>query len=330
MKRVLKKTIYKKGDCTLPYWTNEEGEGEGPWIVMLHGPCVDHRSFDPVLSELKDGTRVLLCDLRGHGNSEGNTEKITIALLVEDVLDILADAGISQAIFIGQSTGGAIVQKIAKHHPEMVLGLGLLGISCISSRMTPFEAALSGVMSLILKRYTIERMASNTSRSYSPTVKGQEYVKKCALKMTKEDLLNMVNASLHWMENDKKYTTDIPSFVAVGTRDPLSLTKKTFRTFEKTMSKVDLYRLVGGATLLQFDTPKPIAELIERLLLKIYDNEKYQEVIADYREKYEKAKALQQAEEERQEAAEKAAREPLKDQFKDLLGFGKKQESKEK
>jgi hypothetical protein len=55
MKRTLKKTIFRKGDCALPYWTNSEERG--PWIVLIHGPCVDHRSFDPLLSQLKDETR---------------------------------------------------------------------------------------------------------------------------------------------------------------------------------------------------------------------------------------------------------------------------------
>jgi pimeloyl-ACP methyl ester carboxylesterase len=245
---------------------------------------------------------VLLCDLREHGNSEGNTEAITLKLLVEDVLDILTHAGIKEAVFIGQSTGGAIVQKIAKHRPDMVLGMGLLGISCISSRLTPFEAGASAVMELILKRYKIERMAENTSRSYSTTKEGREYVKKCVLKMSKKAILDTVRISVNWMEKDKVYKTDIPAFVAVGSWDALSMTKKTFAVYRKTMPRADLYRLVGGATLLQFDLPNQTAELLERLLLKIYDPQAYEKAMTDYREKMKKA---QQAEKEKQEQEKK-------------------------
>jgi pimeloyl-ACP methyl ester carboxylesterase len=321
MKRILKKTVMKKGDCALPYWTNSEGEG--PWIVMLHGPCVDHRSFDPLLSELKE-SKVLLCDFRGHGNSEGNTEKITMDLLEEDVLDILDHAGIKQAVFIGQSTGGAIVQKIAKHHPEMVLGMGLLGIACINSRITPFEAGASVIMGAILKRYKIERMASNTSRSYSTTIKGREYVRKSVLKMPKEALLEIVGGSVNWMEKDKKYKTQIPAFVAVGSGDALSMTKRTFQVYRKTMPQADLYKLMGGATLLQFDLPKQINELVERLLLKIYNTEEYDRAMMDYRKKYEEVKSRHLAEREKQE--EKGRENSLKNRITGLLSFNKNKE----
>jgi hypothetical protein len=113
--------------------------------------------------------------------------------------------------------------------------MGLLGISCISSRLTPFEAGASAVMELILKRYKIERMAEKTSRSYSTTKEGREYVKKCVLKMSKKAILDTVRISVNWMEKDKVYKTDIPAFVAVGSWDALSMTKKTFAVYRKTM-----------------------------------------------------------------------------------------------
>lgn len=274
MKRALKKTIFKKGGCSLPYWTG--GEGEGPPLVLLHGPCVDHRSFDPFLDELPDNIRVLLWDMRGHGNSEGNDQRVTMELLVEDLLDILAHAGIEKAVFIGQSLGGAIVQKVAKRRPEMVLGMGLLGVACLSSRATFFEIGASAVMRQILKRFSLERMARNTSRSYSVTARGREYVQKCVLKMDKKDVLEVVGISVDWMEKDKNYKTDIPAYVAIGSWDALSMTDRTFAVYRKVMPKAELYKATGGAALLQFDLPKQVLELTEKLLSRIAEGEKGQ------------------------------------------------------
>jgi len=300
LKQVLKKTIYKKGSCHLPYWVN--AEGNGPWIVFLHGPCVDRRSFDGLLSECKDGPKVLFCDLRGHGNSEGNDETITFPLLVEDVMSILADANISQAIFVGQSIGGAIAQHIAKQYPDMVLGLGLIGISCITATPTFFESFFGRIMGFLLKRYKQNRIVRNCARSYSATPKGQEYVGRCVAKMNKQDILDtLLNASLKWTQKDKAYVTNIPAFVAVGTRDPLSVVKRAFKVYEKTMPNADVFKITNAATLVQWDQPKRIAELIDRLLLKIYDTEGYDRAMASYREEVERKLAVQDGEQDPEE-----------------------------
>jgi hypothetical protein len=90
------------------------------------------------------------------------------------------------------------------------------------------------------------------------------------------------------------------------------------------MPQADLYKLMGGATLLQFDLPKQINELVERLLLKIYNTEEYDRAMMDYRKKYEEVKSRHLAEREKQE--EKGRENSLKNRITGLLSFNKNKE----
>ena len=55
-------------DATIRYWT---GGDTGPTVVLLHGATLDHRAWDPQTEALAEAFRVVVPDLRGHGESDG-------------------------------------------------------------------------------------------------------------------------------------------------------------------------------------------------------------------------------------------------------------------
>ena len=68
-------------DATIRYWT---GGDTGPTVVLLHGATLDHRAWDPQTEALAEAFRVVVPDLRGHGESDGRFD------FEETVQDILA------------------------------------------------------------------------------------------------------------------------------------------------------------------------------------------------------------------------------------------------
>ncbi len=54
-------------DATVAYWVN--GPERAPVVVLLHGATLDHRSWAPQVDELAVRYRVVVPDLRGHGES---------------------------------------------------------------------------------------------------------------------------------------------------------------------------------------------------------------------------------------------------------------------
>jgi len=54
-------------DTTIRYWTG--GRDDGPTLVFLHGATLDHRSWKAQVQTLRSRYRIVVPDLRAHGES---------------------------------------------------------------------------------------------------------------------------------------------------------------------------------------------------------------------------------------------------------------------
>src|SRR5215217_7931837 len=54
-------------DVTIRYWLS--GPLGAPRVVLLHGATLDHRAWDAQVEALSERYRVVVPDLRGHGES---------------------------------------------------------------------------------------------------------------------------------------------------------------------------------------------------------------------------------------------------------------------
>lgn len=111
--------------------------GEGPPLVLLHGPGEHAAKWFRVLPELLRRHRVVVPDLPGHGAS-GMPQG---ALEVEGVLawlgDLIDRTGASVPVLVGQIVGGAIAARFAARHGERLGRLVLVD----SLGLQPFAPA---------------------------------------------------------------------------------------------------------------------------------------------------------------------------------------------
>ena len=97
--------------------------GRGPALILLHGLADDHRLWRKVLPALVMRNRVILYDIRGHGqstlgNAEGNLQQ-----LGDDLVALMDVVDVEKASLAGFSLGGTIVLRVAIDHPERVESL---------------------------------------------------------------------------------------------------------------------------------------------------------------------------------------------------------------
>ncbi|MGC2403147.1 MAG: alpha/beta fold hydrolase [Acidobacteriaceae bacterium] len=97
--------------------------GAGPDLVLLHPTPVHHGFWIPVALALSDSYRVILPDLRGHGQSESGEGPITVARLAEDIERLLDAAGIQAALFAGCSIGSYTLYELWRRIPQRMRGL---------------------------------------------------------------------------------------------------------------------------------------------------------------------------------------------------------------
>jgi 3-oxoadipate enol-lactonase len=106
-------------------------------VVMLsHSLGTNLHMWDPQMTALEAGFRVLRYDTRGHGASDGPDGAYTLDQLVADAVALLDVLGIKKASFVGLSMGGMIAQGIALKHAGRLDRLVL----CDTSAFMPAEA----------------------------------------------------------------------------------------------------------------------------------------------------------------------------------------------
>jgi pimeloyl-ACP methyl ester carboxylesterase len=78
----------KSGDAEIAYWVL----GDGPPVVLLHPFPATHDFWLPVAQGLSSRYRVILPDLRGHGDSGAGEGPATMEKHAADVAMVLDDA----------------------------------------------------------------------------------------------------------------------------------------------------------------------------------------------------------------------------------------------
>ena len=94
--------------------------GGGPAVILLHPTPVDHRFWMPVGEILAPKYRVIIPDLRGHGQSELGKGPITVEKLGADVGRLLDHLELGKALFAGCSIGGYTLFEIWRTMPARV------------------------------------------------------------------------------------------------------------------------------------------------------------------------------------------------------------------
>lgn len=115
----------KAGDIETAWF--EVGRGEP--IILIHGLADDHRAWRKVLPDLMMDHRVILYDLRGHGESTVGRANGTLRQLSGDLIALMEAVGVERAVLAGFSLGGTIAMRTAIDHPERVAALGLVATS---------------------------------------------------------------------------------------------------------------------------------------------------------------------------------------------------------
>src|ERR1700704_934900 len=82
--------------------------GRGSPLVLIHGLADDHRLWRRVIPELALRHRVILYDVRGHGQSTVGKPDGTLEQLGDDLNALMDAIGLESAAVAGFSLGGTI------------------------------------------------------------------------------------------------------------------------------------------------------------------------------------------------------------------------------
>ncbi|HKC70437.1 MAG TPA: alpha/beta fold hydrolase, partial [Terriglobales bacterium] len=111
----------KSGDAEIAY----QVLGKGAPVVLLHPFPANHEFWKPAAERLATRYRVLLPDLRGHGDSEVGEGPATMEKHAADLARVCDETGIGRAVFVGVSIGGYILFEFWRRYRQRVRALVL-------------------------------------------------------------------------------------------------------------------------------------------------------------------------------------------------------------
>jgi pimeloyl-ACP methyl ester carboxylesterase len=135
--RRAKKTIGLSTGIYMSYI--DMGDPNGTPLLLLHGYTDTSRSFQLLIEELlkiRKDIRLIAPDLRGHGDSSipdatlcsNDPEKcFTQDLFAKDIVDLMNQLKIKEAVLVGHSMGSVIAQNLASNYSDRFSRLVLMG-----------------------------------------------------------------------------------------------------------------------------------------------------------------------------------------------------------
>jgi len=174
-----------------------ESHGNGHPILFIHGLGSSTQDWEHQLQYFVNDYRVIMLDLRGHGQSDKPGGDYNVPLLTEDVAKLLKQVGETQVHVVGLSLGGWVAYQLAVDFPKLVRSLVV--VNCLpelvahsfSDRVALLKrTVLFRLLSMRtigkvlakklfpkdnqkeLRKIFIERWARNDKRAYMATMRG--------------------------------------------------------------------------------------------------------------------------------------------------------------
>lgn len=213
----------RSDDAEIVYWTL----GDGPSVVLLHPFPVNHEFWLPVAEALSTRYRLILPDLRGHGESGAGEGPATMDKHAADLARLMDDAQVPRAPIIGVSIGGYLLFEFWRKHRARVAALGLCNTKAPADGPEARAARLQAAND-VLERGTepfVQSMASrvlakSTQESRPDLVDGALRMMR---KMSPEDIAQVQRGMAARPDSvDALKTINVPTLLITGDEDPMT------------------------------------------------------------------------------------------------------------
>jgi 3-oxoadipate enol-lactonase len=204
-----------------------EIRGSGPPVVLLHPfPC-DHEFWHPVAAALESRYRLILPDLRGHGDSEIGEGPALMQKHSSDIARVLDAAGVGKAAFVGCSIGGYILFEFWRRFRARVTSLVLCDTrpqadtaEARANRLKGAATVLEQGTEAFLETMIPKLMGRTTIDTRPDLVAGARAMMR---KMSAEDISLVQRGMAERPDSvaDLK-TVDVPALIVIGEEDVLS------------------------------------------------------------------------------------------------------------
>jgi len=207
----------------ISYWAL----GDGPAAVLLHPFPANHEFWLPVAEELSSRYRLILPDLRGHGESDVGDGPATMEKHANDIVRVMDDAHVGRAPLVGVSIGGYVLFELWRRHRDRVAALGFCNTKAPADNAEARAGRLQAAND-VLDRGTepflqtmVPRLLGKTTREARPDL--VDGALRMMRQMSPEDIAQVQRGMAARPDSiDTLKTIDVPTILVTGEEDILT------------------------------------------------------------------------------------------------------------
>jgi 3-oxoadipate enol-lactonase len=244
-----------------------EEHGHGTPLMLVHGFPLNRSIWHPLIPLLEDKARLILPDLRGHGQSPVVDGPYSMRELADDLRDLLDRLSIEQAILVGHSMGGYACLNFAHFYPHRLLGLGLMATQAAADLPERRQGRI------LLAEEVARKGPAALVKSMLPKMTSQpelvDGLRQIFMANSKKSLIASLKGmaerpdALEWLGE-----IHVPSLVMAGVQDSFIPLERA-RLMAQLLGRAGLVELPNSAHLPMLEEPQAVADALKELIVSV-------------------------------------------------------------
>jgi len=255
----------RSSDAQLFYETT----GDGPPVVLLHPFPLNHQFWTPVAQRLGARYRLLMPDLRAHGESEAGDGPATMTKMAADLALLCREERVAKATFVGVSIGGYLLFAFWRRSREHI-GALLLANTRAGAETSDGRANRLAIAEKILREGTASFIEEMLPRLMSPaTLRNRPDIVDAARRMMQQLSPQDIAAVQRGMADRADSvgvlkTIDVPTLIVAGEDE--SIPRAEFELMRDQISGSRLMVLPRAGHYAALEQPEEFADVLRRFL----------------------------------------------------------------
>jgi 3-oxoadipate enol-lactonase len=251
----------------LPVNLAYEEHGQGTPVILAHGFPLNRSIWYPILPLLTGKARLILPDLRGHGQSPVPDGIYSMRLMAEDLRALMDRLNIEKAILAGHSMGGYVSLAFARAYPTRLAGLALVSTQAMAD--SPERRAGRQKMINDVRRKGVKAVAEAMAPALTCQVQMVESVHKMIMLMNPKGVTSSLKGmaqrpnAQEWLS-----TIKVPTVVIAGVEDRIIPIERP-KVMTQLLGRAWLVEVNGAGHLPMMEQPGTVSDALLQLINSI-------------------------------------------------------------
>ncbi len=254
------------GDTQIFYQDMEQG----PPVVLIHAFPANHEMWLPAAEMLCTHYRLILPDVRGHGDSGPGAGPATMEKHAADLARICDEADVKRAVFAGISIGGYILFEFWRRHRDRVRALILCDTKAQADAEEARKIRLQAAEDVVKRgpepfiEAMLPKLLGKTTQAARPDLVAE--ARRMMMKMTAKGIAAVQRGMAERPDSlPTLKTIKVPTLILVGDEDNLT-TVADAQLMQKNISGSQLRVIPKGGHYSPFERHEAAGHEIRRFL----------------------------------------------------------------